>query len=189
MKLIIMLICLMSSLTANALTTDAVSSAGWNNLSPSQQAEVIKQIADTNVTNKVQIADPQQFNQWVTLGEHIGQVFGGAAKEIGIATAEFIKTPIGFVTAAIIIGHFVGGVLMHICGAIVILIAGLSFVRWHSQKIRTIDIRYSTDKVDIFGRSRLESKELRGINEDWGIWYIFLSVFTVGVALITLFTS
>lgn len=192
MKSIFIAICLFSSMSAQALTTDAVNSAGWGNLTPVQQAELLKQVTNSVATNEAaKVAevynDPQKINQWVDLGVHIGQAFGGAAHEIGVATSEFIKTPIGMVTTALIIGHFVGGALMHICGAIVILIIGFGFIKWHSSRIRCIKEQYSQDKVDIFKRPILLSREIGKIDDVWAGWYIAIGVLTVTVSMCTLF--
>ena len=81
---------------ANDITTSDIS--GFNDLTDVQKAEIAMQIAKTNEANittattlidKVTVA-PENVDKWVDVGEKIGKMLGGTAKELGVAADEII---------------------------------------------------------------------------------------------------
>ena len=165
MKKIVLLICLMFSVSTYALDTPA----GWNDLTPAQQAEInlsiVKKIEQVQVTKaaaetaststlKDSIPNAKEMDNYVILGQHIGQAFGGAAKEIGVQVNDFVNTPVGLLTILLIIWHFMGIMLIHIIFGLLTFILGLFMInKWYKQTIKTNE-KFDPNLVDRFGRSR-----------------------------------
>lgn len=74
------------------------------------QCEQAKLNETTIVTKTV---DVEKVNQYAEVAKAVAQAIGVAAKELGVAVNEFIKTPAGIFTAAIIAWKFVGAILMN----------------------------------------------------------------------------
>lgn len=49
-----------------------------------------------------------EANKWIETGSKIGLGITGAAKEIGVATNELVQTPIGKLTAGVLVYKFIG---------------------------------------------------------------------------------
>jgi hypothetical protein len=58
------------------------------------------------------LADPETANEWGTAAKSFAVAIGIAAKELGIATNDFLKSPAGFLLAAVLIFKFCGGILI-----------------------------------------------------------------------------
>lgn len=52
---------------------------------------------------------PENVSKWAPAAKGIAEAIGIAAKELGIATNDFLKSPAGFLVAAILIFNFGGG--------------------------------------------------------------------------------
>ncbi len=89
-------------------------------LSEVQQAEIAAQVAKlkqqkTEAEQKAQQVIPEQpkqvaekLNQWAEFGKNLGSGLVATARELGVAANDFVKTPVGMITAGIIIYRFVG---------------------------------------------------------------------------------
>lgn len=130
--------------------------AGYSQLSYSQQLtasqqqqaiEMYKQhLKETQNAEIVNRAD-----QWVSIGERIGVMIGSAAKEIGVATNEFIKTPVGKLAIGLIVWHMFGSMVIHIFGAIATVLIGSIFLRIYINLCRKTTIEYDQTKKTMFG--------------------------------------
>lgn len=139
---------------AGGISSNAVVQAGFDNLTDEQKADVIKQIAQSQTSTPIAAqATPQKIGEWVDLGTKIGQMMGGAAKEVGIAVNDFVKTPVGQWTMAMIIWKFMGSVIIHVFGGLLVLTVGLSIILFFSRRLRTCTIVYDPERKDLFGRS------------------------------------
>lgn len=127
MRYLVVLFLLLCSLNAYAINSGDVNSAGFDKLPESTKAEIIKQIADSAATANSQKTNEKidQILKWSQLGSSIGQGLGSAAKELGMAVNEFAASPTGKLATILLVWHFVGGFVIHIFGAVCILIFGL----------------------------------------------------------------
>lgn len=134
------------------LSVQAVAQAGFDNLSADQQAQVLQSITaaqakDTTTVDKV--------DKWVNVGERIGKMMGGAAKEIGVAANDFVKTDVGRWTAILIIWNYMGkdavGIVAHFGGGLLLLTVGLLWLRAMLDRTRTITITYDETRKTWFG--------------------------------------
>ena len=150
-----------ASLPAYAIDSNTVYDAGFKNLTPAQQADVLKKIADTAAENtKVTLPSPtttKQVNEWVDIGSKIGSGFAAAAQSLGVAVNDFAKTPVGTFTMVLIAWNFLGHSLMHFIGGIIIWTVGYSGVFYMLRRSVNTQIKYSDTKTNIFGNSRIET--------------------------------
>lgn len=165
MKYLISIMLLAFTLNAHALDSRTVGSAGFDNLTPQQQAEIISSVTAKAAENKpsapVMAKAADITNEWLNIGARIGQGFAGAAKELGIAANDFASSPVGKWVAFLIIWHFMGAMAVHIGFGLMFLVVAMGSIYWYTRATRDITISYDVDKTDIFGRSRI-SKFNRG---------------------------
>lgn len=131
-------------------------------VSPMLQQTVEKLTADERVYVKQQLQDPADLKslkstasavgEWAELGTRVGVGIASAAKELGIAAAEFSQTPIGKVIVAVLVFKMVGKtVILSIVGLSLLIVSiplGMKFIR--NQKIPTGEYT----QQNIFGFSR-----------------------------------
>ncbi len=169
-KILTMLV-LFTSLTAHAdISSSTVANAGWDKLSAAQQADILSKIttsADQNTQTTNELTNPAKIDEWVTLGEHIGQALGGAAKEVGMITNDFVKSPIGTLTIALIVWHFIGSVIIHMVGGGMVFLMGMGLIFWHSRSTKT-----STDPDIVNG---------------WATAYYIMGFVTILLSIATMF--
>jgi hypothetical protein len=190
MKKFIAIVALMFSVNAfAALTTDSVSNAGFSRLSETEKAEIIKQIAD-KATDKASVTAPseEKVEKWVKIGSQIGQGLSGAAKEVGIAVNDFAKTPVGQLTMMLIVWHMVGGVMVHIFGGILIMVVGLTFIRFMFNRAYPTKVTYSKDTKNIFGNYVVESEVRTPVQDDNAAGWLFAAGVVIVAGMITIFT-
>lgn len=188
MKKILMtsLLVFFTSIGHASIGTDSIGNAGWSDLTDAQQAEILKAVADKVVNNQQEeqkkkqeqqtqkqeeLVDPKKMDDWVSLGEHIGLAFGGAAKELNIAVNDFITTPVGMMAMVLIVWNFIGQTILHIFGSLIILIVGFGFLRWHKRSMVDTKREYDPERKDWFGRSLLVSEEQDAISDGWKFTY------------------
>lgn len=184
---------------AGGLGTDAVGQAGFNSLTESQKAEVIKSIADAKARGdaasdtlaasaKQAVSNPQQVGEWLDVGTKIGQMFGGAAKEVGIAVNEFVKTPVGQWTMAIIIWKYMGNVIVHMFGGILVMAVGLSVVGVMLRRYTTRTIIYSKEKTNWRGAPLITSDQRESMDGDAVASFVAVSLGVIAIGVIVMFT-
>jgi hypothetical protein len=188
MKKFIAIVALMFSFNAfAALNTDSVSNAGFNKLSETQKAEIIKQIADKSATVSTAPSE-EKVEKWVKIGTQVGQGLAGAAKEVGIAVNDFAKTPVGQLTMMLIVWHMVGGVIVHIFGGILIMVVGLWFVYFMFKRAYPDKIVYSKEHKNIFGNFAIEQVQRTPVQDDNAAGWLFAAAIVILAGLITIFT-
>lgn len=179
--------------SAGSLNTDSAYAAGFNDLPETEKADIIKQIADRKAagTNAAKVAEqttPQKVNDWLDIGSRIGQGMAGAAREMGVAVNEFAKSPVGMWTIALITWKFMGGVLMHAFGALMIWLIGFSFIWWINRRRTGIVIQYDAEKADWLGRSRTVSVQKTKLDDDSYVSMIVCGFIVLIAGLVTMFT-
>jgi hypothetical protein len=138
MKYLISIILLAFTLNAHALDVKTVGSAGFDNLTAQQQAEIITTVTAKSAENSGlkpgnSVSATQTTNEWLNIGERIGQGFAGAAKELGIAANDFAASPVGKWVAFLIIWHFMGAMAVHIGFGLLFLVIAMGSILWYSK--------------------------------------------------------
>jgi len=126
----------------------------------------------------------EETEKWAELGGNMGKAAVGAAKELGIAANEFVGTPLGKVTMAVVIykvigkdviGFFVGGgVLIFFCTVGVILLRTKHYTNAVYEYRPTFFGMYNK-RVIVSGN----------IDEDWAVGYLFAALVAFAIGLIT----
>lgn len=172
-----------------ALNSNSVSSAGFDKLSDTEKAEIIKIVADkANAQGPAAaIPTPEKVGQWLDLGPKIGQMIGGAAKEVGIAVNDFVKTPVGQLTMLLIIWKLIGASLIHVVGAFVVLVVGT----WATKKYfsHTRSIEYDVDKVDIFKRARIKRVVFEDLSSEAFLFRLLCQAAVLGAFVVIMLTG
>lgn len=141
------------------LTVNSVAQAGFDNLTAEQQAQILQSItaAQTKETETV-----DKIDKWVNVGERVGKMVGGAAKELGVAANEFVKTDVGKMTAALIVWNYMGEDLVHIFvhvgGGMMFMFLGLTAIYIVVRKAYPVTYTYDTTVKNWFGRHPVQSK-------------------------------
>lgn len=142
------------------LSANSVVQAGFDNLSVEQQAQIVQSItaAQSKETNTIDKVD-----KWVNVGERIGKMVGGAAREVGVAANEFVKTDVGRMTAALIIWNYLGEDLVHIFvhvgGGMMFIVLGLSSIFFILRRTHPVNITYDPNSRTWYGASRIVSEK------------------------------
>lgn len=93
----------------------------------SSQAESMKSSSADKIVGSV--------DKYVDVGERIGKMMGGAAKEVGIAVNDFVKTPVGLMTAGLIVWHYMGGMLVHVIMGMIMFAVTFGLLFWYSRRL------------------------------------------------------
>lgn len=158
----------------------------FSKLTESQKADIIKQVEATAESNET--STPKKIDEYVTVGVKVGQAFASCAKELGIAVNDFIKTPAGKVTLVLIIWKIMAVDIIHIFGAIMILVVGSIFLRAYYKTCTRNSIEYDPDKVDFLKRSRIKKISYCSLGDGEAAAIIVLAVAMMGAACAAWFT-
>lgn len=141
------------------LSSQSVVQAGFDNLSAEQQAQIVQSIAAAQTKDRAVV---DTVDKWVNVGERIGKMVGGAAREVGVAANEFVQTDVGRMTAALIIWNYMGNDLVHIFvhvgGGMMFIVLGLSSVVFVLRRAQPLHVEYDNTSKTWYGASRIVSK-------------------------------
>ena len=142
MKRLIIAASLLFSAASMAQTTIDIDTHGLTN---EQKAELVKQVEQMkSAANAIDANIPTvaQIDQWANVGEHIGKMMGGAAKEVGVAVNDFVKTPVGVMTAGLIIWSYMGSMIVHVVSGWAMLIIMFGILTYIVKINKHYDITY-----------------------------------------------
>lgn len=187
MKKLLLAALLMFSMSAHAAID--VNTAG---LTPSQKADLVKmaeqmreQQASPVIAKSEDIADT--VGKWANVGEQFGKMIGGAAKEVGIAVNEFLKTPVGIMTAGLIIFNYVGGPIIHVTLGLLIFAVGMTLVTWFIRRSTAMKVEYDLTKTNWFGNHPVKSEVRDELTEAQLVIISFGYLITLAVSIWTMF--
>lgn len=162
---------------------------GWDKLTDVQKAEINRQVALAAEAQTSPTLNVERVDEYVALGERIGKMMGGAAKEVGVAVNTFVETPVGKWTMAMIIWKFMGNAILHAFGGVVILIVGFTYIGVLIRRRRPLNIEYTQDTFLGLKFNR-RSKVSREAMDDSDVWFFTLSgAVVVGASLVTIFSG
>lgn len=164
-------------------------------LTKSQKAELAVQAAKLAENNEApKIPTPpvvEQVDKWVAIGANVGKGLAGAAKELGVAANEFVQTPVGKITAGLIIWKVAGNDIMylgkHFVLAPMIFIIALSFWTWFFRRT-CLDITV-TQTVATDGKLGKKIKEVSRRSSDFIAIIVVGYVVIFGASAIIIFSS
>jgi len=177
---------------AHAITNDRYLDA--DGLTDVQKAELATSIAKLKEKSKNQITEAptvQKVNQWVELGANLGKGLASTAKELGVAANDFVKTPVGKVTAFIIIYKFVGRDIVHfVVGSLFFIVIGGSWMYAFRRVCLMNEINYNEELKEgkILKRKVIRYKNWKNDVDGIAILIFLLSgMVIVGLGLIIIF--
>lgn len=145
-RLLITVFCMLFA--TSTLANHEVSVEG---LTEVQKAEIATAVAKAKLDKEREkvasgTAPVERVGQWAELGANLGKALAGTARELGVVANEFVKSPVGQITAAIIIYKFIGKDILHIgIGGIFLIVAG-SFWIYTFRRVCLID-RVVVDEI------------------------------------------
>lgn len=174
------------------LSVDAVSQAGFNNLTAEQQAQILQTITAAQTQSEggemVDVVD-----KWVNVGERLGKVMGGAAKEIGIAANDFAKTDLGRMTAMLVVWNYMGkdvvDIIVHLGGGLLILVVGLSWIYIIMRRSHNVEVVYSDTVKNVFGNYVVVKKKSYELDSDQQVAYIFSAALVILLSVVMMLTT
>lgn len=188
---------------AQSLNSETVKNAGFGKLSEAEKAEVVKMVADKvaaaeasvkkgpiDLEKVVDAVTPtaEGVDKWLNVGEKFGKMIGGAARETGVAVNEFVKSPVGMLTAGLIVWNYMGNMLTHVFGGILVLIVGFAYLRYMINRSVDWEYEYDPNRKNIFGNSILVSKKRAELSDDATGWFTVCGALVIGVAIAVAFT-
>lgn len=186
MKNLLIAIALMFSVGANAAVE--VNTAG---LTDSQKAELVKQAEAMKNTVKAdgKLASAEAVDKWVNVGERLGKMMGGAAKEVGLAVNDFVKTPVGQMTAFLVVWNYMGSMIVHVAGGLLIFFTTFGLLTWYSYRLREVKIVYDKDSgKNWLGNYPVLKKETSAISDDDFTVLMFGYLVSLVVSILIVFT-
>lgn len=185
MKILLLSLCFFSSVTFGAVSQ---SISVEEKLSPAQIAELeikahemLKEAGPTTPTT------PAQVKEWTDLVTAIGDGFVNTSQKLGIAVNQFVQTPVGIMTALVLIWNYMGNSIVHMLFSIgwfmLMIPLWIYFFRKHAL---IEDIKYVTDETTKKSTKTVTYKDLTDIPGVAG-WYAFFLALICFVGLVTAF--
>lgn len=165
----------------------AVTGIDLSGLTETQKAQLVQQAEQ--MKNATPLETAEKVDKWVDVGERLGKMMGGAAKEVGIAVNDFVKTPVGMMTAFLIVWNYMGSMLVHVIGGFTILFITFGLLTWYSGRLRDVTITYDKEAGrNWLGRYPILERKAKAMDSDsWG-FLLFGYAVSLGVSLIAIFT-
>ena len=119
-----------NTLAAQYINTDGLTEEQKAQLAL-QAAQMKKQSEDPATTGIVdKLTDPKELNEWVELGKNVGLSLAAVAKELGVASDEFLKSNTGKIAVVIIVWKVMGHDILGIVGGTVAWIVLATIILW-----------------------------------------------------------
>ncbi len=156
---IVLLVCSFSAAADSDIRLDP------DGLTTEQKAQLASQIEQMKkeTSNPISV---DNVNEWTRAGQQFGQMLGGAAKEVGMAVNDFVKTPVGKMTAALIIWHYIGNSIIHFVMALIVLFVGIAATRHIIGRICNDHIEYDMNTKTWWGSHVIKSHSRDALSED-----------------------
>lgn len=173
---------------AAVVSSTTVQGAGWDKLTDVQRTAILNDIATKAETASSPVAIIDKVDKYVGIGERIGKMVGGAAREVGMAVNDFAKTPVGIWAIAMITWTYMGTAIVHLVLGTMLLIVGYGFIAYIIFKSAPVIYVYHDDKTTWYGGRVLKSKSHESMKEgDAAALIIFACGITV-IAIVIILT-
>lgn len=174
---------------AGGIDWRAVNEAGFDKLTETQKADVIKSVAlkaqEAKVADSVTV---DKIDRWVQVGSNLGKGLAATAKELGVAVNEFANTPIGKLATALIVWNIMGSAIVHIVGAFVFWVLGFTAIRVIFNRAYPSDITYNTEIRNIFGNHPIIKAKRQELTSEGMAALIVVYAIVLGGGVAILFT-
>lgn len=158
-------------------------------LSDAQKAQLI-QHAEQLRSQSTDTFNVSKVDQWIDVSGKISDVIVQTAVKAGVAVNDFLKTPVGIMTAALIVFHYAGGPIIHVGVGLLILFVSLSFITWFVRRNTGTTVTYDeTKEPNWFGKRPIKKIERERLSGDEFTVVCIGYVLTFAVSLITMFAG
>lgn len=181
--MLVLVACCNKANAAVIINTDGLSEAQKAELV--QQAERMKETKGDITTTSVE--------KWTNFAEVFGRTIANTAKEVGVQVNEFVKTPVGKMTAAIIIYRYAGKDIiqaaLYIFAGITCLIIGGLWANRVANSGKSVTITYDLTTKNIFGNHPVKSKEVSKVDSDYLISASLIKGISVAIFIVFIANS
>jgi len=177
-KMLVIMVLVLMPIMAMAQTS-GISAQTLSKMSDSERILVLDMIKKSN-ENSSSIPVPtsaEEVEKWSNIGNVIGKALSGTAKEMGVAVNEFSKTDVGFMVTVLVVWHFMGTMVVHIFGGILILLVGSIYIHKVSNNMRSYEWKKINGK-DAKVYDKLSGDAATGLIISYGI-LILASIVTM----------
>lgn len=186
------LLCCLSFAVSAATDVGALSASGWAQLTEVQRTDVLKTVAAQAEKNEKNVAPPvpasAAVEEWVSVGERVGKLLSGTARELGVAVNDFVKTPVGTLVMAMVLWKYLGAAAVHIAAGLFIWGVGLSLSWWVARRGCKLQITYHAEKRTWLGRPLKSSVTRAPMDKEALATFYWSSLFVWLVGLATMFS-
>lgn len=131
--------------------TYAQNSLDISKLTKEQAAELASKAKEFSEENKSPVVTAEkvrtEVGEWGKMGANIGEAVIAAASQIGVAANEFVKTPLGKVTTAIVVYKIIGKDVIKIAFGTIVFTICIMFSIFYARNGR--EIKYETKERTI----------------------------------------
>lgn len=175
---------------AVALMFVAVPALAQNNTNPDVSAQLNQELARMSDADKQKVltsiqtepSTAEKVNEWVAVGQGIGEGLVAMAERLGIAANEFATTPLGKIAIALLVWNYMGDTILHIFIGFCIMFFGNALLLYlarkeygvYNEKGKFIQLnlsknitRYDSDGLLVFGCFAFVLLNLSGLITFW----------------------
>lgn len=133
--------------------TEDISTVDVRSLTNEQKLEILSKIAAAKVASptatvaNVSETDRTELSEWGDLGAGMGRAAVAAAKEVGVAANEFVQTPLGKVTMAVVLYKVIGRDVVKLTAGSIVFVVFMSIAVWFMRRWRGLPSRYEVQPV------------------------------------------
>jgi len=167
-QIITWILVMLFTLSSVALAERRVIEVDTRNLSQSQ-LDYLNSLSNNAINPKIKEAiNPDTMAKWAEIGKGIATSLSAACKELSIGVNDFVKTPVGKLTTALIVWQVVGKDIWHIILGMLLfftmtpLVIG-SFLYFHTNK----KVKLADGKIEYVERFRWSGNNGR-VGSAWG---------------------
>ena len=170
----------------------SIEKAGFDNLTESEKAEIIKLVADKSREKSILVKNdsikPDDVEKWVKIGSNIGLGLSSAAKELGIAVNDFAGTTVGKMTMMLIFWYIMGSTIVHFIGGILVWIIGFTAIRYLMKRAYTTQIEYDLENKNIFGNYIIKKVNQDRMTSEGVFGWVCINAGVLIAGLVCIFT-
>lgn len=164
-------------------TASAQETVDVSKLTPEQKATLQKTVEQMHTPTNVSQVARQETEKWAELGGNMGKAAVGAAKEIGMAANEFVGTPLGKVTMAVVIYKVIGKDVIgfFVGGAVLIFFVGLAVFFLRMKHFTNVVYDYKPTFFGLYNKRMVISGN---VSEDWAVGYLVCAGISIVIGLL-----
>ena len=135
------------------------------------------------------ITKAEEISQWINIGEQLGKGLASCAKELGIEVNNFVQTPVGKISAVVIIWKLLGRDLVHFGFGTFFFIFGSILWIYFYKKMCIIESIKLGDSGKLWGYSSKEIKyHEQGSVDGTRVVMMFVALAITCTSLLVIFT-